>query len=724
MEYVPGPTLAQLIAADFRPGFRQIVIYVAQVADALQAAHAAGLVYRDVKPGNVLIDLETGRAKISDFGLARVQGSQSLLTQQGFLAGTPAYMSPEQAGGDFQLDGRTDVYSLGLTLYEALTGTTAYRGAPQMVLRRLIEGEPAPPRRLNDDIPPDLETICLKAIAKEPHRRYQTALGMADDLRRWLDGQPIVARPVGTIERLWRWCRRKPVVASLTAALILVLAVGFAGGAWQWQRAEGNARQAHAKADEAVREHLQAEANLDQARKTFQEALVALNNFSRETESELRTRSGLQTLRRKLLHQVVQENRRLLEHWPEDALLQGRLGRGLLELGTTTGQTGNLADALEAHRQSRALLEKASPDSPDADHETAWISNALATNDLYVGSLLYQMGRFDEALECLGRARHTWNELVQERPKDGWYRRNQSLCFCTTAEVDLALEQPDDALEWLTKARAIAEPLVRQEPGNDRYQEHLAYVDYWLGTLHHACGRWSEALESLQQANTRQQDVVRAMPADIWRQRGLGRIDHLLGVVYLAKKQPDQAQAHLECARMVFEKLCRDDGEVTDFQHRLAGTQLATGQLHSLRGEWPQARRFFIDSCDRHGHLLRDKSELVFCEMELVESYIGLSRVERQAGELDLALRYCEKAEGRLQQLTLEHERAAHHHLRGEVLRCFAEVWWQRGNHTQAMAALQGAVAAGQDAACKAPQNVCFRQAACDHASRIAALRP
>jgi serine/threonine-protein kinase len=717
MEYVPGPTLAQLIAADPRPGFRQIVTYVAPVADALHAAHAAGLVHRDVKPGNILIDEETGRAKISDFGLARVQEGQSRLTQQGFLAGTPAYMSPEQAGGEPRLDGRADVYSLGLTLYEALTGTTAYRGAPHMVLRQVIEGEPALPRRLNDAIPPDLETICLKAIAKEPHRRYQTAQAMADDLRRWLNGEPIVARPAGTIERLWRWCRRKPVVASLTAALISVLVLGFGGIAWQWQRAEGNAMQAHAKADEAERERLQAEANLHHARELSYRALEALSRFNHLTEPELYNRSGLQTLRRKLLHEVVEDLGRFLAQWPEDARLQSWLGKCLLELGVTTGQTGKFADALKAHRHSRALLNKGFPDAPYVG------PNMLATNDLYIGWLSYQMGRFDEALDSLGRARDTWNEIVEERPNDHWYRRNQSLSYCTTAEVHLALERPDDALQWLKKARAVAVLLVQEQPGDDRYTDHLAYVDYLLGTLHHACGRWSKALESLQQAHASQQEVVRATPADIWRQRSMGRIEHLLGLVYLAKMQFDQSQAHLERARTVFQKLCRDDAEVTDFQSRLASTQLAVGQLHSLRGEWPEARRCFSDGCDRHGRLLRDNPEMVFCQMEVVESYIGLSRVERETGELDLALRYCEKADSQLQRLTLEPERAAHQYLRGEILSCFAQVWWQQGRHAQALAASQEAVTAGQNAVSKAPQQVWFRQAARDHATWLAALQ-
>ena len=235
MEYVPGRTLGETLSAADPPGPRQVAAWVAEVADALHAAHAAGLIHRDVKPGNILIDGRTNRAKLTDFGLARIQSGQSRVTREGFVCGTPTSMSPEQARGDPDLDARSDIYSLGSTLYEALTGVTPYRGAPHLVLRQVIEEEPAPLRQLNDRIPRDLETICLKAMARERARRYGTAGEMAEDLRRWLRGEPIHARPAGRPERAWRWCRRNPWVAGLSASLFVVLAAGLLGVTWQWR---------------------------------------------------------------------------------------------------------------------------------------------------------------------------------------------------------------------------------------------------------------------------------------------------------------------------------------------------------------------------------------------------------------------------------------------------------------------------------------------------------
>jgi serine/threonine-protein kinase len=183
MEYLAGPTLAHRIAAGPSLGPREAAEVVAHVADGLAAAHRAGLIHRDVKPGDIMLDTATGRAKLLDFGLARIAERPAGISQEGLLAGTPVYMSPEQAQGQARLDGRTDVYSLGMTLYEALTGEVPFRGKPHLVLQQVLAEEPRPPRRLNDAVPRDLETVCLKAIAKEPARRYQTAEDMAADLR-------------------------------------------------------------------------------------------------------------------------------------------------------------------------------------------------------------------------------------------------------------------------------------------------------------------------------------------------------------------------------------------------------------------------------------------------------------------------------------------------------------------------------------------------------------
>jgi hypothetical protein len=253
------------------------------VARAVHHAHQRGVLHRDLKPSNILLD-EDGRPHVTDFGLARRVESHSDLTQSGAIVDTPAYMAPEQTSGQKgAVTTAADVYGLGAVLYALLTGRPPFQAATVLDTLLLVR-EPEPPGRGNRRVDRDLETVCLKCLHKEPHRRYASAADLADDLERWLAGKPIRARPLGRTARAWRWCRRNPVTAGLTTAAAVLLAAALGAWAvssvrlsWQYEEtrlalgAESRARQ-------------QAERNLYRASIGLAEREWSANNVRRAEE--------------------------------------------------------------------------------------------------------------------------------------------------------------------------------------------------------------------------------------------------------------------------------------------------------------------------------------------------------------------------------------------------------------------------------------------------------
>jgi serine/threonine-protein kinase len=246
MEHVEGGTLAQKLAGTPQPAARAAEL-VATLAGAVEAAHRAGIIHRDLKPSNILLAAD-GTAKITDFGLSRHFGDDHTLTLSGTRLGTPSYMAPEQAQGRAGAVGpAADVYSLGAILYELLTGRPPFRAeTATATLLQVIHQEAAAPSRLNAKVPRDLETVCLKCLRKDPQRRYASAAALGDDLRRFLEGRPIEARPPGLTGRVWRWCRREPAAAALLATAVAAVSVAVGGAFWV-QSQQAAAREAMAR---------------------------------------------------------------------------------------------------------------------------------------------------------------------------------------------------------------------------------------------------------------------------------------------------------------------------------------------------------------------------------------------------------------------------------------------------------------------------------------------
>ena len=233
LDYVAGPNLSQLIR-ETPPSPRQAAAYLETIAGAVHYAHGHGILHRDLKPSNILLN-ENGEAQVTDFGLAKRLTSESDLTITGQTIGSPTYSAPEQvAGRRAEVGPHSDVYGMGAILYELLTGRPPFVGENlTAVIQQVQEREVVSPRLLNPAVPKDLESVCLKCLEKDWRRRYATAGALAEDLGRFLRGEPTVARPVRVWGRAQRWCKRKPLVAGLvaTSVALFVLGLGWVAGA-------------------------------------------------------------------------------------------------------------------------------------------------------------------------------------------------------------------------------------------------------------------------------------------------------------------------------------------------------------------------------------------------------------------------------------------------------------------------------------------------------------
>src|SRR5215471_2277039 len=238
MKFVEGGQLDEVVRRT-PMSIRQAAELIARVARTVHYAHEHGILHRDIKPGNILLDAK-GEPHLTDFGLARLIESESSVTQTLDVLGTPSYMAPEQAAGNnTHLTSATDVYGLGAVLYEVLTCHPPFAGGTTYeTVRMVLETQPRQPRVWNPKVHRDLETICLKCLEKEPAKRYASAEALAEDIERFLRDEPIRSRRSSRLEHLWRWCKRKPLVASLTAALVVVVAIGLTGALWELRRVQ------------------------------------------------------------------------------------------------------------------------------------------------------------------------------------------------------------------------------------------------------------------------------------------------------------------------------------------------------------------------------------------------------------------------------------------------------------------------------------------------------
>jgi len=306
--------------------------------------------------------------KITDFGLAKHLDADDHLTRTGVIIGTPSYMAPEQVlGTPADVGPAADVYGLGAILYELLTGRAPFKGESALdTLHLVLERDPERPSAVRPGVDRDLETICLKCLQKEPSRRYASAAEFADDLRRFIDGRPIQARPIGTLGRAVRWVRRQPVVAGLTFALALLLVGSLGVVSWMWLESEKHRVHAEANFEQSEKHRLEAERLLAESDANFLLAHKAIEDFCLRVSDQLGQFPGTQRFRKAILENGITYLRGFLDRRKGEPRLKVELADTWIRVGDLTKSIGRKTDAIDAYRQAIVLyteLQKANPDS-------------------------------------------------------------------------------------------------------------------------------------------------------------------------------------------------------------------------------------------------------------------------------------------------------------------------------------------------------------------------
>ena len=662
MPLIEGPTLKAYLKRQL-PGSRESASIIRQIALGLDAVHAAGLVHRDVKSANILMDQDDNRAKLTDFGLARAEITEETLTQADVLCGTPEYMSPEQAGGTDSVSAASDIYSLGITLYECLTGTTPFQGQPLQVLEQHRQTEPIRPSRLNPSVPRDLENICQMAMAKHPERRYQSSRAFADDLQRFLDGRPVVARETTRLERLRMWCGRNRGVAALTAtslALLLVLAIGSSTAAWQLnlsnksisrEKQKATAAEELALKDRAAAidslatlvDSLYDELTNDAATIKTREKIVtaAINGLRSITEVEgdrkadrttflaylriadLASLRGANQEAESSYDKAIELGRNLLTQQPEDAASKRELALAMSKLGSHYFKLGN-AKAAELSQQSAELLDEILDENPNDFEALARLvvehgQQLQIIRQAFPGDTAKVIDYGESVLADVDRL------FEQPHNSSTACQAAHTIHFCI-GRAYLEANNAAKAESHFEAARPYLDQALEQLPGNVEFRAASAVLDRAQGMAMASQGHVNESSLLFQRALTTLTELSDANPDDLVQRRNVANTQNIMSEQLVVLGRLEAAIELLNGAVAIYQSLLELSPEDESTRILIADSRLKAAFCRLNLHRWADAN----EACTE---LLQELNDYEFGEASaaMVELYTTLAGFVHEA---------------------------------------------------------------------------------------------
>lgn len=626
MDYIDGKSLAEMVRDQPLPP-RVAADMVRRIAQTMQFAHEQGILHRDLKPSNILVD-SRGEPFITDFGLAKQLSDQSQLTLSGTIIGTPSYMPPEQAAGKIdQVGPASDIYSIGAILYELLAGRPPFRAAtPFETIRQVLEVEPVSPRLINPSVPRDLETICLKCLQKEATRRYATAAELAEELTAYLEGRPIKARPVGAVERTWRWCRRNPLLAAAMGIAAVFLVLAFAG---------------------LVTAYVYRGWALRESEASFREALGVINAFTtRVSEETLLNQPGMQPLRRDLLELALQHYRHMLEQRRSDPALQDEMAATYFRIGLITSLLESPARAVPFYQQAidmqRKLLDRARGAARIA--ALANSLNALATAYFLLGELESAHTSFEQAFQLR-------QELSRLDPNNTEYRRVLANTHMNLGLVLDELGQIDEALQQINAAQQLRKQILEINPGDDKTRRDWAKGEFNRGNLLLKREEYREAEQAFQAAAHALEELLAPHTKDLDNQKLLALCYRLLG---------DLAES-VDVARLWYAKaveqltpLAAANPDVVDYQLEKAGLLINIGALESDAEQYERAEQVWRQAVEILEPLVQRYPKVTRYRRDMAAVLHGLGKLYHSQNKLTAARSLLDRAANLLEQLVQE----------------------------------------------------------------------